>query len=111
MSALSSILSTLSSANSNVLNALGGHLTSSSSMAASVNALLQQALVNPPQAATIAAQIAAVPGVPAGVLAYVNELAMLSRDHTAYVEAITQAQAALASATSSGTLGSILSKL
>jgi hypothetical protein len=108
---LAAALQALVSAGPSVLGPLATHLNGSSQMTQSASALLVQAQLNPSMAASIAAQIAAIPGVPAGVLAYVNELGTLASDKIAYSAAIAQAQAALTAATSTGTLGNILGNL
>ncbi len=111
MPTLTAALQALANAGPAVLGPLTAHLTGSSSMAASVDALLTQAQLNPSLAAQYASQIAAIPGVPAGVLAYTNELGELATDKVGYVTAIAQARAALQAATSAGTLGHILQGL
>jgi hypothetical protein len=94
-----------------IFNQLGSHMTTSSAVASSVGALLEQMQQNPTTASTYAALIAAQPNVPAGVMTYVNAAVQVASDKTAFITEIVQAKAALQAATSSGTLGSILSAL
>jgi hypothetical protein len=118
MGTLTAALQALVAAGPSVLNPLAHHLNSSSSMTQSVDALLTQAQLNPALAPTIAAQIAAIPGVPAGVLPYVTEMSQFgptaATDSSAkmgFVAAVTQAKAALATATSPGVLGQMVHNL
>ena len=104
-----------------VLNNLGQHLTISQSAATSIKALLDQMQENPGNFSTLNGLFALQQNVPAGVSAYVEEAAQFApaaaapnataADKAPYVQAIVQAKAALAAATSQGTLGSILSAL
>ena len=104
-----------------VLNNLGQHLTVSQSTATSIKALLDQMRQNPGNFSTLNGLFALQQNVPAGVSAYVEEAAQFApaaaapnataADKAPYVQAIVQAKAALAAATSQGTLGSILSAL
>jgi hypothetical protein len=104
-----------------ILNNLGQHLTVSQSTATSIKALLDQMQQNPGNFSTLNGLFALQQNVPAGVSAYVEEAAQFApqaaapnataADKAPYVQAIVQAKAALAAATSQGTLGSILSAL
>ncbi len=116
--ALLTSLQALAAAGPDVVGPLTAHLNGSSSMQASVDALLTQAQITPSNASQIAAQIAAIPGVPAGVLAYVGELGPLGTSvatdpsaKIAFSTAIAQARAMLETATSPGMLGRILQSL
>jgi hypothetical protein len=108
---LATALQALVSAGPAVLNPLAQHLTQSSSMTDAVDALLTEAQINPGEAAAIAIQIAAIPGVPKGVLAYTGQFAAVAGDKVAFATEIAQARAALEAATSPGTLGTILGNL
>jgi len=105
-------------ANPSVLAPLAAHLNSSSSIQLSVTDLLTQAQLNPALAPQIAAQITGMTGVPAGVLPYVEEMAVLApavaTDASAKVQfaaAVAQAKAVLVTTTSPAMLGSILTNL
>ena len=105
---IETLLSSISTATSNsgVANVIGSHLTSSANTTSSIHSLLL--MVNPGNAAQIASQIAALPGVPETVTPLLEELAT-AKDQATITTVTLAIEGALNSST--GSLGSILSAL
>jgi len=76
---------------SDMLSALGNQ----SKQNAQINNLLVQVLTNPDSAGMVAAQITAMPGVPAQVSGMVNALPTVAKDHMQLTLLVAQIQAAL----------------
>ena len=112
-SVLSGLLSNSATAGTGItiLQSIGTHMQGNAATNSSLASLLEQMQANPANAATYAALIAALPNVPGAVLTEINGAVALASDHTAYVEAIIRAKAALNTATSTSSLGGILAGL
>lgn len=78
-------------AGQDILNALSNQ----SKTNAQVNNLLMQVQANPAEAGVIAATIAAMPNIPAAVMALVNQLPVVAGDKVQLALLIAQIQAAL----------------